>query len=281
MKNPFPKIGKIIKYEFKHSSRILFPLYAVLLVLGLMTGISANTNKILASIEANGSYEFHAQGADAVKSMVSGLLVFAVIVLSVTATVITVVSITRRFKQSMLGEEAYLNLSLPLTMGQQLWGRFIVDFLFMLLCGITIGVTFILCFIKMDVFQGIKDVFTMMNNNFANNDFLSTGKVLWILLLNGICGSCWIISIIFVVNAITHLVNTNKGFIKFVIVVALLWCNGQLLRIVSINDINNLMSKAGYYFVRNSLLADAILLVLTVVYVSFTQYVFSKKLNLE
>ena len=42
MRNPFPKIGKVIKYDFKHSSRKLLPLYGALLVLGLLTGLFAN-----------------------------------------------------------------------------------------------------------------------------------------------------------------------------------------------------------------------------------------------
>ena len=45
MKNPFERIGKVIKYEFKHSARTLLPLYGVLLILGLLTGLSVSQQK--------------------------------------------------------------------------------------------------------------------------------------------------------------------------------------------------------------------------------------------
>ena len=35
-RNPFERIGKVFKYEFIHASKTLIPLYAVLLLLGLL-----------------------------------------------------------------------------------------------------------------------------------------------------------------------------------------------------------------------------------------------------
>ena len=38
-RNPFHWIGKVCKYELKHSSRILVPIYIAIIALALMTGL--------------------------------------------------------------------------------------------------------------------------------------------------------------------------------------------------------------------------------------------------
>ena len=45
MRNPFPKIGKVIKYDLKHSSKRLIPLYGVLLALGLLVGLCISPDR--------------------------------------------------------------------------------------------------------------------------------------------------------------------------------------------------------------------------------------------
>lgn len=283
MKNPFPVIGKIIKYEFKHSSKILLPLYGVLLTLGLLTGLSFSQNKMnrfMDSMNSSSNFEYHVEGTEAVKEMISGLLVFVVIALSVTITVLTIVTIARRFKQSMLSDEAYLNLSLPATMGQQLWGRFITDLLFMILCGLVIALTIILCFIRMNIFEALKNFFVELNRSAAQQDF-SLGQIFSVMSIISLSMCVWAISIIFVVNAISHLLKNNKSVIKFITVILLLWINAKLFNLIPNTNTADMAMNSSYYFTRNGLLAAGILLFASAIYFAFTQYVFTKKLNLE
>ena len=39
IRNPFPWIGKVFKYEMKHSSRILMPVYIAIVAIALITGL--------------------------------------------------------------------------------------------------------------------------------------------------------------------------------------------------------------------------------------------------
>ena len=187
-RNPFERIGKVIKYEFKHSARTLLPLYGALLVLGLLTGLSVNRNKynkMLSSIVSNSSFEVNVNGQEVAKDIITGLLFFAVVVLTVTVLVITIVGLARRFKQSMLGEEAYLNLSLPLTIGEHLWGRFIMNFLWLLCCVIVIYASFMLCFIRMDLpqmFQQFRDAIPQINEGLMQQN-LTLAKVTGLMAL--------------------------------------------------------------------------------------------------
>lgn len=302
MKNPFPKIGKVIKYEFKHSARILLPLYGVLLVLGLFVGLSVNRTKyqnamdsLVDSIENemiaenyNYSWSWSSaddsanQAAEAARSAITGLLILAVFGLTIAVIVVTIVTLARRFKQSMLGEEAYLNLSLPVTMGEQLWGRFIMNILWIFCCFFVIALTFILCFIKMDIFYYIGQFINAIpeaNAELAKYNF-SVGKAVWMSILIAVFFTIWIISMLFAVNAAGHLFKNNKGIIKFVAVIVLFWLWGKTIGLASV-DIDLATENAAYYFVRNGIIVCAINFVWAALYFGFTQYVFTKHLNLE
>ena len=285
-RNPFERIGKVIKYEFKHSARTLLPLYGVLLVLGLLTGLSVSQqkyDKIISSVVGQQSYHYELQGQEAAKAMITGLLVMAVVGLSVAIIVITIVSLARRFKQSMLGEEAYLNLSLPLTMGEQLWGRFIMDFIWIFCCVVVIFLTFLLCFMRMNLpnfFAQLRDSIPEMNEALSHQN-LSFGKIIGILSLMSVAGSMWVITFIFVVNAISHLFKNQKGIVKVIAIIVLIWISGKVTGLFTMDDVSMLRDNSGYFFVRNGLIISAINFVWSAIYFAFSQYVFTKKLNLE
>ena len=287
MRNPFPRIGKVIKYEFKHSARTLLPLYGVLLVLGLLTGLSVNRNKydkLMSSMFNNESFSYSVQGQEAAADFISAMLALAVMALTIAVSVITIVGLARRFKQSMLGEEAYLNLSLPLTMGEQLWGRLIMDFLWLLCCGVVICLSFLLCFVKMnlpEIFAEIRRQIPELNETLMQSN-LSIAKVTSLFVLMGITAGLWIISFIFVANAITHLFKNNKSLVKIVAVIALLWLAGRSMDLFTIDiDAEFIRENGGAFFVRNMLIASGINFLWAAIYFAATQFVFTKKLNLE
>ena len=99
MRNPFPKIGKVIKYDLKHSSKKLIPLYGVLLMLGLLTGLFISPTR-MEDIFDNGSSIW------GYRDFITFSLIFVYGAFTCVAFVMTIVAIARRFKQSMLEEEA-------------------------------------------------------------------------------------------------------------------------------------------------------------------------------
>ena len=44
IRNPFPWIGKVFKYEMKHSERILLPIYIAIVAVALLTGSCAGAD---------------------------------------------------------------------------------------------------------------------------------------------------------------------------------------------------------------------------------------------
>ena len=286
MRNPFPKIGKVIKYDFKHSSRRLLPLYAALLVLGLLTGLFAEPVKNEASMNGN-SYEWHMSSSDAnfSREMTFGLLFMAFMVLSITTIVMTVTSIARRFSQSMLEDEAYLNLSLPVTMGEHLWGKFIMAFGWMFCCCIITSLSGLLCFIRMDlpsIFREISETLPEVKDSLAYYG-MSIGRIIGLAIMLSIAFAFFIITLIFVVNAISHLFKKSKGLVKFITVVVLFWINGWLFKLVpdfNVRDFD-VVQQVGRAFTSSMCIFALILLLISVAYFAVTQYIFTKKLNLE
>ena len=289
MRNPFPKIGKVIKYDFKHSSRRLLPLYAALLVLGLLTGLFAEPmgNRNWESTSNGNSYEFHMSSSDAnfSREMMFGLLIMAFMILSVTTIVMTVTSIARRFSQSMLEDEAYLNLSLPVTMGEHLWGKFIMAFGWMFCCCIITSLSGLLCFIRMDlpsIFQQISDSLPEFKDS-LNYYGMSMGRLIGLAIMLSIAFAFFIITLIFVVNAISHLFKKSKGLVKFITVVVLFWINGWLFKLVPSFDTRDfdVMQQVGAAFTTSMCIFALILLLISAAYFAVTQWIFTKKLNLE
>ena len=289
MRNPFPKIGKVIKYDFKHSSRRLLPLYAALLVLGLLTGLFAEPmgNRNWESTSNGNSYEFHMSSSDAnfSREMMFGLLIMAFMILSVTTIVMTVTSIARRFSQSMLEDEAYLNLSLPVTMGEHLWGKFIMAFGWLFCCCIITSLSGLLCFIRMDlpsIFQQISENLPEFKDS-LNYYGMSMGRLIGLAIMLSIAFAFFIITLIFVVNAISHLFKKSKGLVKFITVVVLFWINGWLFKLVPTFDTRDfdVMQQVGGAFTKSTCITALILLLVSAVYFAVTQWIFTKKLNLE
>ena len=289
MRNPFPKIGKVIKYDFKHSSRRLLPLYAALLVLGLLTGLFAEPmgNRNWESTSNGNSYEFHMSSSDAnfSREMMFGLLIMAFTILSVTTIVMTVTSIARRFSQSMLEDEAYLNLSLPVTMGEHLWGKFIMAFGWLFCCCIITSLSGLLCFIRMDlpsIFQQISENLPEFKDS-LNYYGMSMGRLIGLAIMLSIAFAFFIITLIFVVNAISHLFKKSKGLVKFITVVVLFWINGWLFKLVPSFDTRDfdVMQQVGGAFTKSTCITALILLLVSAVYFAVTQWIFTKKLNLE
>ena len=123
IRNPFPWIGKVFKYEMKHSVRILLPVYIAIIAIALITGLFIPLNND-GNLDFNFSYNI--DGNENVMNGLAGFFFLIYWVIIIVAGVVTIGVISKRFKNGLLGDEAYLNLSLPVTIGEHLWGRILM-----------------------------------------------------------------------------------------------------------------------------------------------------------
>ena len=275
MRNPFPKIGKVIKYDLKHSSKRLVPLYGVLLILGLLVGIFISPDRF-----NQWDSDFYKMGY---RDFITVSLVIAYGVFSCVAEIMTIVAIARRFKQSMLEEEAYMNLSLPVTMGEHLWGKFITSFIWLFCCGLVNIVSGLFCLIRLDLPNLIRQIAQELPefNQELMRYNLSIAKIFWIAFMISMAASCFIITLIYVVNSFALVIKSRRSFWKVLIIAGLLYINGWIFRLVPNVDSYLTDAAIGNAMFRSFGTASLIMILLSAVYFAVTQYMFTKQLNLD
>ena len=96
-------LGKLIKYEFKATSRIFVPMIAALLIIAVV-------NAIFSPFDGN----FQLPSAIAMFLYVAAIIGIAVLALMVTI---------KRFYSSLLTDEGYLMMTLPASADQHIWSK--------------------------------------------------------------------------------------------------------------------------------------------------------------
>lgn len=106
-------LGKLMKHEFKATSRLMAPLLLVVLGLGLVVrvydGILNNTNDSW------------------LVETLHGLLIFAFVIALIAAVVCAVVLMVQRFAKNLMGDEGYLMFTLPVSDHALIFSKLLVS----------------------------------------------------------------------------------------------------------------------------------------------------------
>lgn len=215
IRNPFPKIGLVFKYEFLSGIKKILPVYSALLVLSLVAGIMY-TDKI----------------ATITNDTVKIILALLMVVTSFVAFILTIVFVEKRFKKSMLQEEAYLNLTLPVTTGEHIVGRLLAYFVWAIIYCAVCVLSSLLTIIRewKNVFNGellralVTEFHFQTNINFFKFMFMMFLFIVSLILL--------FVMFIFFVNTISHLVKKFRVLIELASIVVLFVLFGRLLILI-------------------------------------------------
>ena len=204
-RNPFPAVGKVFKYEMISGARVILPLYAILMVMALIIGLFVMDKNL----------DFDAVGMFGTAKMI---IVVLTGILYVVLFVVTISIIEKRYKKSMLGDEAYLNLSLPVTVGEHLWGRYLADMVW----GIAYGLISLLsvAFIFIKGWGQLPHVLSEIGNAFVEFK-LETGHsllaLIMVMCLNVIVIYMLICIFSYMCNSVTNLVEKKRTLLSIVI----------------------------------------------------------------
>ncbi len=136
-------LGKLIKHEFRATARIMLPVLAAVIVLGVLLGLSV----------------LGQQSSDlGALSIFLGLLIMLMIISIVAAAVLSVVLMVYRFYRNLLGNEGYMMFSLPVSVDAQVWSKMIVSSVWFLATGFAIMVA-ILTAVGIMGFSDLKVIF--------------------------------------------------------------------------------------------------------------------------
>ena len=110
-------LGKLLKYEYKATSRYFIGLYIVLALLTI-------GNKIMLIIEDTSDVQLR------VVDILFGIIMASYVIAIIAIAVATVVLMLRRFYFNMLKDEGYLTFTLPATVGQHIASNSSIDWSF-------------------------------------------------------------------------------------------------------------------------------------------------------
>lgn len=97
-------LGKLLKYDFLSTGRILFPIYLAMIGMGALFGLSLNKGTLSFLVNGTGSLRFNTF------TVVSGVVFASVILMG---ALVTLVLIIQNFYRNLLGSQGYLMFSLP------------------------------------------------------------------------------------------------------------------------------------------------------------------------
>ena len=119
---------KLLKHEFRATGRIMVPAFGIVLLLSLMSKLSASAF-LLPDCSGSGSSFF---------SLLGGLIIAAYFIAIIGLTITGYIYMIVRFWKNLMGDEGYLTLTLPVSVHQHIWAKLIPATVWMALAGLVI-----------------------------------------------------------------------------------------------------------------------------------------------
>lgn len=170
-------LGKLLKYEFKSTGRILLPLYAAIVVFSIFSRMFNSINsKYL--------------------SMPQDLMLMFCVILIVASFALTIFIIIQRFYKNLLGDEGYLMFTIPVTASQNILSKIITAFTWLVMTTVVSIVSILILVVEKVDFKAIGEAINM-----AHNYVISTfGNSVYTLI-----ALCLVLIIIYAITAILML----------------------------------------------------------------------------
>lgn len=270
-------LRKLIKYEFKATGRIFFPLYLALIIIAFIQRLFFQFN-----IENMGSIVIN------ILSLIVPSL-FGAIVMAIC--VVTFVMTIQRFYKNMLGREGYLMFTLPVSVSKLIWSKLIVVMVWIILSVIVGSVAFMIVIFN---FNDLKLLFSefgnMMSQIFSGGIGFISIMIEGILLVLAACAS-EVLSI-YLCMAIGQLSDKHKGLCAVGAYIGISIIVGNVVFAIIagadstpfvLNLVERFLMPMDPIQAMNVTLIAMLLfcLIEATVYFLVTKYLLTKKLNLE
>lgn len=271
-------LGKLIKYEFKGSGRLLVPLYGLIIVLALITKIFNKVNIT--------DFNILGQIAMGIVVFIYGLTIMAIMLT-------TVFLIIQRFASTVYGAEGYLTHTLPVKSSYIIISKIISAIVWSILSGIISFISIMIIGYQKGMFadlfqaiemlkteigaEGIGQIISLMSNMMLTSIIGITATIMMIYMCISIgqlfkrkfVGSIMAyLGISFAANVITALSGTILGEVGFF---------DFMLKLENITSANEAVAAFNHFM----LIISVFYVIKIVVYYFITNHLMTKKLNLE
>ncbi len=270
-------LGKLLKYEIKATGRIFLPLYAVLFLFAIITRI----------FNPGAGFNSEFQAGSGAMQITGGIMMAAYVSIIVAIFVVTVVMMIQRFYKNLLSDEGYLMFTLPVRPWKHIASKLIVSVLWIVVSGIVTMLSVAVLVSTWELWKAIPDAFAklieMINQYFGASGYWFGLEMLLLMLTSLVLG----ILLIYAAIALGHLFTRHRTLFGLGAFLALNTVSQWI--IATVGKIIGETYPALFTGFTTDLAANHWLLWLGVfsnlvfgtAYFAITNYVLSKRLNLE
>ena len=268
--NSFTRTGKLLKYELLCSSQVLLPIYGILLLVS-----------VIAYFEQGLNGTFSTNILDNVEAILA-IIFFSVFI---AATVLTVVHLINRFKKSMFSDEAYLTMSLPVTVNNHLVAKFVSSLIWGSLCIIVATLSFFLLFVRYMEIEAIRSfLFNFFPKVMRDLEISSIPGFLFSFFICYITGLAEFVLWVYCIMSIGHLFKNHRRIAQILAAVAIMVVSNNVTQLIFKSLIEMGQSwdcslESGFYIFETVFVICN--LIFSAVYFAVSSFILSRKLNLE
>lgn len=167
-------LGKLMKYELRATSRLMLPLLALVLLLGV--GIGFGNNLIEPPEQAW------------LVNLLSVLFLLAFVAAIVASAVCAIVLMVQRFSKNLMGDEGYLMFTLPVSQHAIIISKLLTSLIWFIAVGIFNVLALLLAVWSGDMkelFDSFGSIWQQLMQNYAGKTWLVIGELSLLGLLSG------------------------------------------------------------------------------------------------
>ena len=276
-------LGKLLKHEFKATSRYFIPIFIIIAVITALLKFSM--------ILSEGSI-FISMEISMIISIMQGLFIAVYVIVLVGTSILALFLLLKRFYSNMFGDEGYLTHTIPVTGTQLLNSKLICSFTWILLLIPIWILSFLILFAGTDFFteMGYYTAAFSEELSILSTSGFSIGLIVAELVIMAIAGLIgMILSYYLSITLGQHFLGNHRllGAILFYFVLSVI---SSTISSVYTTVIENFIysdlaaiNAADAFRMITVIFATAIIisLIQTVVYYLLTRYFLTKKLNLQ
>ena len=201
-------LGKLLKHEFRATSRIMLPLYLVLMIMAVFGNVAVR-------IMDHSNNDF--------LNLLAGLTMTAFVFLMVAVALMSVYLMVSRFHKNLLTDEGYLMFTLPTSVHSLIFSKIIVSTVWFIGTMVMAGVAMVILFFELQnipyFFSGIKEIFDRMTTYYALNGAAMCLELLVLMVLA--CAAFCLL--VYAAAAVGHSFANHKIALSFAFFILFNW----------------------------------------------------------
>lgn len=265
-------LRKLLKYEIKATARLFLPMYATVLIFSVL-------NKVFSLLK--GMSTFNGILENVVK-IFSSLTVLIYVVFIIATFALTLIVLIQRFYKNLLGDEGYLMFTLPVKPSTHIISKMLVSAMWSL-CSVVVTIfsVAILAFQSID----LRKFFTDLEQTLAYTNSINMSQLLdifWFAMVYFLISLFMNSLMIYASIAIGSLFYNHRvlysfaGYLVLYIICQIVTSIALVIEML-LNGVDSIYKFASFSLITSIGLSIA----LTLGYYFITNYILSKKLNLE